>query len=215
MKKIKSLMFLVTTFVLVASIAQAGLAPSNLPSSSYYQGRHSFSEDMGSGVVISGHLEFAVYTGTEALDAIEATGYEGDADYVYAYQVFNYQESDAAMTYFAVTGVDPATVESDNINAMEDFSGSGTGIEPSNYGFNIDQTKGVWEFNSTTLIQGEKSWFLFIYSDHDWIAGDIQLQAIYDDDVPVPINDGSNEIPEPMTLALLLGGVVMCLKCKK
>ena len=213
MKKIKSLLLLAMLFVFATSIAQAGLAPSYLPESTYYQGRHSFSEDMGNGVVISGHLEFAVYTGTQAVDAIEATGYEGEADYVYAYQVFNDQESDAAMTYFAVTGIDPTAVESDGIDTMEDYSG--TGIEPSTYGFNADQTKGIWEFNNTTLIQGEKSWFLFIYSDYDWVAGGIQLEAVYDDDIPVPIDDGSDNIPEPMTLVLLLGGAALSLKFKK
>ena len=213
MKKIKSFLFLVMAFVFMASIVQAGLDPSYLPPSTYYQGRHSFSEDMGNGVVISGHLEFAVYIGTDAENAITMTGYEGEADYVYAYQVFNYQESDAAITYFAVTGIDPTTVESDGIDAMQDFSGSG--IEPSNYGFNADQTKGVWEFNNATLIQGEKSWFLFIYSDYDWVAGDMQMQAFYDDDIPVSIDDGSNNVPEPLTLALLLGGAVLSLKRKK
>jgi hypothetical protein len=164
---------------------------------------------MGSGVVITGRLEFAVYRGTQADDAIEATGYTGDAEYVYAYQIFNDQQSDAAITYFAVTGVSPTAVESDAIDAMEDYSG--TGVEPSVFGFNADQTKGIWEFDNALLIQGKKSWFLFIYSNYDWIAGSMQLEAIYDDDIPVPDGDG-NSVPEPATLALLFGGTLLSLK---
>lgn len=210
----KNFLFSIIATVLAASTVQAGLAPTNLPTSSYYQGRYSFSEDVGGGVILSGHVEFAVYTGTEADDQIEATGYEGDTEYVYAYQVFNYQESDAAMTYFAITGIDPTAVESDAIDAMEDSSAT-TGIEPSNYGFNAEQTKGIWEFNDAILIQGEKSWFLFIYSDFDWVAGGIQLQAAYDDDIPIPNDNGSSNIPEPATLILLVSGAIVSLRHKK
>lgn len=211
MKHILSLLIMVC--LLLAATAQAGLAPTHLPSSSYYQGRHSFSQDVGNGITLTGHVEFAVYTGTDAENAIAQTGYEGDADYVYAYQVFNYQESDAAMTYFAVTGVDPTAVDSDAIGAMEDFAG--TGVEPGDYGFTADYTKGVWQFNDATLIQGEHSWFLFIYSDYDWVAGDIQLQAMYDDDLPVPNEGGNNEVPEPATLLILAGGALLALRGRK
>ncbi len=202
----KILFFGIVVFALLLPAVQAGLAPSYLPASSHYQGRNSFSETLNDGSTISGHLEFAVYTGTQADDAIVNTGYEGEADFVYAYQIFNYQESDAAITYFAVTGVNPDSVELDAIDAMEDFAT--TGVEPSDGYFNAEETKGIWEFNNTTLIQGAHSWFLFIYSDDDWIAGEIELQSTYDDDIPVPT------APEPATMVLLLGGTVLALKCR-
>ena len=118
------LFFAISVCLMAGAAVQAGMAPSYLPTSDYYQGRRSFSENVG-GATLTGHVEFAVYTCTQAEDAISSTGYEGSAAYVYAYQVFNYQQSDAAMTYFAVTGVDPTTVSADSIDAMESYSPDG------------------------------------------------------------------------------------------
>jgi hypothetical protein len=204
----KSMFMLIMLGVLAVSTVHAGMSPTYLPTSSYYEGWHSFSENVN-GESLTGRVEFAVYRGTEADDAISTTGYAGEADYVYAYQVFVDQQSDAALTYFAVTGVDPTAVDSDGIGTMEDFAA--TGIEPGDYGFNADQTKGIWEFNNATIIQGEHSWFLFIYSNYDWTAGDIQVQSVYDDDIPVP-EGGNDNVPEPMTLVLLAGGALLTLR---
>lgn len=199
----KKLFFMMLVATLIA-VVHAGLAPTYLPESSYYQGRKSFNENLGNGIIVTGHLEFAVYKGTEADEAIAATGYAGDTEYVYAYQVFNDQQSNAALTYFAVTGINPGSVDSDDdIGAMDDSQG---GAEPTTQGFNSSLTKGIWEFGNAKIIQGDQSWFLFIYSNYDWIVGDIQLQAVYDDDLPVPI------VPEPATLALVLCGAVLSLK---
>ena len=200
----KNLLFCLFVVALLFGVVQAGLAPSILPESSHYQGRHSFSEVVGDGEKVEGHLEFAVYTGTQAEDMISDTGYQGEADFVYAYQIFNYQESDAALTYFAVTGINPATVEAGSIGAMDDLAG---GIQPDDGGyFNASETKGIWEFNNAKLIQGAQSWFLFVYSNYDWVPGGMELQTTYDDDIPTP------EVPEPMTLALFLGGTVLSLR---
>jgi hypothetical protein len=57
-------------------------------------------------------------------------------------------------------------------------------------------------------MEGEQSWFLFLYSDYDWIKGDIEVQRV-NDDIPVP------EVPEPATLALLACGTMLSLKRRK
>ncbi|MHC4835196.1 MAG: PEP-CTERM sorting domain-containing protein [Planctomycetota bacterium] len=49
---------------------------------------------------------------------------------------------------------------------------------------------------------------MFLYSDYDWIKGDIEVQRV-NDDIPVP------EVPEPATLALLACGTMLSLKRRK
>ena len=87
------------------------------------------------------------------------------------------------------------------------FDSEGVAPSPDGY-FNDSSTKGIWEFEGGTMVQGEQSWFLFLYSADDWIAGDIEIQPA-NDDIPIP------GVPEPTTLALLVCGAILSLKRRK
>lgn len=215
MKKI--LITLVLVLILTAS-AQALTTPSILPTTTdtHYYGAHDFLFDLGSEGTLSGRLEFAVYSGTQAQSMMDWTGHSGSPDtFVYAYQVFCDESSTAAMKYFLLTGINPTTIAS----VEEDISQQGTlnsasilsdGVKPKDDGgyFNDSKTKAIWEFEGGTMVQGEQSWFLFLYSQYDWIIGDIEVQPM-DDDIPIP------GVPEPTTMALLIGGMILSLKRRK
>ncbi|MCE5184668.1 MAG: hypothetical protein LLF76_00890 [Planctomycetaceae bacterium] len=177
----------------------AGIAPTFLPPSAHYQGRNSFSVNDG-GNLLQGHVEFAVYdTQTQPLD-----GYNSEQGrYLYAYQVFNYGSSTAPLMYFTLLGANFSglTLSSDD---TLDGKASG-GIESSGTRFE-GTTKAIWDFANGTLIKGERSWFLFFSSNSDWVKGDYQVKALYNDDVPSPTT------PEPLTLALLAAGAVLMRK---
>ena len=206
----KKILFALVMLSLLVSVTHAGLAPSILPPSSHYQGQYSDSFLDGT---LDIRLEFAVYKDNEAQTMQEWTGYTGEADYVYAYQVFSEQSSTAALTYFALTGINPSTIADveNDISENESLNGGAIqsgGVEPASSDFNTSVTKAIWQFDEGTLVQGERSWFLFLYSDSDWIAGGIEFQPS-NDDIPIP------EVPEPATLALLAFGAILSLKCRK
>ena len=218
----KKIAFTFMALLLLVSVTHAGLAPTFLPASSYYQGQHDRSFNLGTEGVLDVHLEFAVYrdetqhggTVNEAEVMQEWTGHTGNSSYVYAYQVFCENSSTAPLTYFALTGVNAAAIadiqkdigHSESLNSNAFVSG---GIEPSNSGFNASVTKAIWEFDGGSIAKGERSWFLFLYSDYDWIKGDIQIQAKADDDIPIP------SVPEPATFAMLIGGSVLLRRFRK
>jgi len=209
----------------LVSVTHAGL----LPPSSYYNGEASRSFDLDSDEVddLYLRLEFAVYRDETLSGGIDEaqiiqdwTGHTGGSDYVYAYQVFCEDSSTAPLTYFALTGIDPSTIASveNDISEQDELDSTyfSSGVQPKDDGgyFNDSVTKAIWEFGdgSGAIAQGEQSWFLFLYSDYDWIAGDIEVQPLADDDIPIP---GDNDIPEPATLALLIGGTVLSLRRRK
>ena len=207
----KKILFALMSLALLVSVTHAGLAPSILPPSSHYQGQYNNSFDLTSGGTLDIHLEFAVYTE----DQFDSIGYTGDSAYVYAYQVFSEQSSTAALTYFALTGVNPSTIADvqNDIGEVESLKGGSIqsgGEAPISSDFNPSVTKAIWKFDDGegAIVKGERSWFLFLYSDHDWIPGGIEFQPS-NDDIPIP------EVPEPATLALLACGAVLSLRRKK
>ena len=225
--------FMVVMMLVLLSVVHAGIAPSVLPASSYYQGRHSRSFDLGSEGVLDLRLEFAVYKGGEAATMMDMTGYTGDLvgsenAFVYAYQVFNDVSSTAELAVFSLTGINPNGIASvgtdisqaESMTAPDSTEFDSKGVAPSLDGyFDDSKTKGVWEFEGGTMIEGEQSWFLFLYSGSDWIKGDIEVQPLADDDVPIPGDSDSTtqdvSVPEPVTLALLACGAVLSLRRKK
>ena len=205
----KKILFLFVMLTLLVSVMQA----EPLPLSSYYNGQHDESFNLGSEGILDLHLEFAVYKDEEAQTMQDWTGYTGDADYVYGYQVFSEQSSTAALTYFALTGVNPSTITDvlNDIGEAESLN-NGTiqseGVSPISSSFNESVTEAIWEFEDGALLQDDRSWYLFLYSDYDWIAGGIEVQRD-NDEIPVP------EVPEPATLALLACGTILSLRRRK
>ncbi|MCI0500017.1 MAG: PEP-CTERM sorting domain-containing protein [Planctomycetales bacterium] len=203
----KKICIAIVPVLLMVPAVQAGLLLTDL-ASTYYKGQNVQTFNLGAEGTFTVRLEFSVYKDNEAQLMQDWTGYTGDVkDYVYAYQVFCDSPTTAALTNFALTGINPASIAS----ITEDIGQSGSvgghnsaGIEPKEDGyFNADVTKAIWRFENSTLVQGNKSWFLFLYSDHDWIKGDMEVQVAANDDIPIP------GVPEPATLALLAGGAVL------
>ncbi len=170
--------------------------------SSYYDGSTFYNTADG----LHGYIDFAVYDNRSEYESRYGLPAPGTGDYIYAYQVFHNSGTNPAVAYFAILGIDGASV--DGIDSHDDSSG---GIASSDEYY--ADSRGVWEFQSEIgegiLLASEHSWFLVLSSDSDWVKGDFEIKPA-ESGVPVP------EIPEPCTLALLgLGSVVMLIKQKK
>ena len=66
------------------------------------------------------------------------------------------------------------------------------------------------QFDEVAIAKDQQSWFMFLYSDSNYIAGDIKVQPD-NDDIPVP----DKPVPEPTTLALLGFGTILSLRRRK
>lgn len=171
-------------------------------------GKSSYYYNLGGGQVLDGWIEFAVYD-TFSTD-FEAPG---DKRYMYAYQIFNIgSNATAAVTYFTLTGISPEAIDSveDDIEVR-----SSGGVDPTDYYFNLSKTDAVFVFDDGMLIVGEKSAYLLLGSDYAPVVGGYEFAPSSDNDVPVPgddENNGGEQIPEPATLGLLLGGLVLSLR---
>lgn len=187
-------------FLLVAATSWAGMPGQYLPESTHYQGRNSFAVNEGDGKYLVGHVEFAVYDTQEQTLA----GYEGDGRYVYAYQVFSYSSSTAPLSYFSLLGANFSGIVQKYDDVL-DGAASG-GVTASGTRLADQGAKAIWDFTEGTLVESERSWFLFFSSDADWTKGDFEVKATFDDDIP---------IPEPITLGLLGGGILLMRRKRK
>lgn len=222
----KSFLFSVAVAMLMAPIVQANTAPAYLPTdaTTYYYGCNDKTFALNSGDTVKVRLEFAVYDGTQADDMREWTNYQGDATgFVYAYQIFCDDTNTAALASFSLTGINASGISSvtNDISQAASLTTSNSevfnsyGIEPQDSYFNDAVTEATWEFENGMMIHGESSWFLFLYSDADWVKGDFTIaEAAADDDISVPDGDGNSNIPEPATLLLLGIGALVSLKRK-
>jgi hypothetical protein len=194
--KMKKLILLL--IVLLVSVTHA----EPLPISSYYNGQQDEFFDLGSEGILNLRVIEKIYKDNEAQIIQDWTGYTGVADYVYGFQVFSEPSSTAALTYFAITGVNPSAITDvqNDIDASESLNSGiiqSGGIEPISSYYNASVTEAIWQFDEGTLIPGEQSWYLFLYSDYD--IDEIGMTGFR-----------VTPVPEPTTLLLLgMGGLLI------
>ncbi len=181
-----------------------------LPESDYVSGVSTY--DTGAGYI---YVEYAVYdTSIQDLE-----GYDGDQQYVYAYQVLNFSSVDIAA--IAILGFDPMAVTSDSLDVSDELDTEvlTAGMDATAL-LDTEDVEALYVFDGGAVVAGETSWFLLMYSDYDWVKGSYEINPS-DTDIAVPgqePDDGTetdNTVPEPATLALLLGGGLLSLKRKK
>jgi hypothetical protein len=194
-RKINLVSILIAALLLIQT-AQAGLVE-YLPASSLYQGRNYFSTAVD-GKVLVGRVDFAVYDTTTQVVGITAP--DPAKKYLYAYQIFCDQASEAAMKYFEIGPIGGGAITSQT--SIGTAADGHFGVDATNSFFNPypDPLVAAWEFNNGLLVADAHSAFLLISSDHNWTKGAFSLTAS-NIDTPAPN-------PEPATLALLgLGGL--------
>jgi hypothetical protein len=213
MKKFALLSLMIAAMMIPA--AHAAFTLTELPDGyvADWAGKSSYYVNLGGGQILHGHIEFAVYD-TQAGDVgIVAPG---GHQYVYAYQVFNTGTyATAALNYFGLKGINPDAIAS--MNDIDTAQNPGNGIDATQSYFNASKTKAVFEFDGGVLVVGENSFFLLIGSDFAPIVGGYEMVANPNDDIIVPGDDtgNGNNIPEPATMALLLGGTLLSLRKRK
>lgn len=210
MKKIRLLSLL---FLAVLFVQSADAVLTYLPYSSHYQGTSYFDyTDTG----VRGRVEFAVYDtlGPYGNEWADPTGFAtpGDGRYVYAYQIFNDDDSADIIEGFTMWANDYHVLDISGMGAQDpqeaDYIFDLDFVEPTDSGTSNGGQQAWWAFDGGFFVAGEDSWFLIFSSNNDWTAGSYWIGPI--SDVPPVPN------PEPCTLALLgLGSAVLFTKRKK
>ncbi len=204
----KIILFSLMVFgVLFIQSAQAAL---DWQEGSIYSGE-SFRRIQVNGGFLAVRVDFAVFDTEANPDAWGGeNGFDipGDGQYVYAYQIFNYQgPSTEALGSFGLLNENGQDVNEADAAIM------GTGWENDMTQEDISPeetpTASSWAFNGF-FFPGEHSSFLVISSDHSWVKGDYSLGAYQDPDFPVQGN------PEPATIMLLgVGGLTLFTKFRR
>ena len=196
--------------MLLVAVTAAHAALTFLPESDYVSGMSTY-DTGGSGYI---YVEYAVYdTSIQTID-----GYDGEERYIYAYQILNGSSID--IESIAILGFDPlAVTSSDYLDTSDELDGSTTDGMDATALLDTEDVKAYYVFDGGAVVQGDTSWFLLMYSDYDWVTGSYEINPS-DTDVPVPgdstdDSDQDNNVPEPATLALLLGGALLSLKRTK
>ena len=209
---------------LFAQNAYATLAPM-LPTSTYatavgnWQGSTYYDEVIGEDHLY-GRIDFAVYDTEGTMSGAEigfvdafATDMPQMEQYLYAYQIFNdYEEdSDKAVSYFAVFNLAETTldVDEENIGSGDDSAG---GVEPSSWSLDKDEpsdednSRVIWNFGGGLIYKGDHSWFLVFSTDSAPVVGDYEIRS----------QEPEFPVPEPGTMALFgLGGLLFFRKRSK
>jgi hypothetical protein len=211
-------MGMVVLAILVPAV-NAGYTPSELPGGYIggWEGKSSYAVNLAGGQVLQGHIEFAVYDSQAAGN--QDMFVPGDRRYLYAYQIFNIgNQATAALSYFGITGITPSGITS------RDDTGTyavADGVDATASSINLSKTAASFEFDNGILAVGKKSYFLLLGSNAAPVVGGYEVVAPADDgDVPIPgdnddVPSPDTAVPEPATIALLLGGVLMGLRKRK
>lgn len=197
--------------------AVAGLTPTQLPSGymAGWEGKATYAENLGGGQILHGHIEFAVYD-TQAAGNGDIF-VPGNRRYLYAYQVFNNgSQATAALSYFGLTGIKAGAITSSTDIDTKDADG---GVDATRAYFNLSKTAASFEFDNGILAVDGKSFFLLIGSNSTPVVGGYSVIAPEDDgEITTPGGDdntGEQPIPEPATMAILLGGTLLSLRKRK
>ncbi len=155
---------------------------------------------------IVGRIEFGVYD-TQVAGGL-AFSSPGNRRYVYAYQIFTNQNSLTAVDYFMLTGINPSGIaDAQDIDTYDTPGGVGVSEDPY---YTLAKTEAIFRFQDGVLIQGANSVILLLGSDATPIIGGYSFVPPQDGTAPVP-----GEIPEPATIALLMGGALLSLRKRK
>ncbi|MHC5084605.1 MAG: hypothetical protein ACYSOV_03270, partial [Planctomycetota bacterium] len=86
---------------------------------------------------------------------------------------------DAPKLVVAVFSREDFDEELPEAGTLNDGAFQSEGVQPTSSAFNDSVTKAIWQFDDVAIAQGDQSWYLFLYSDYDWIAGDIEVRGGY------------------------------------
>lgn len=198
----KSLLWVVV--LLLAAVPSVHASLTLLPASDYISDVSYFNTG-----TTSGYIEYAVYDTTTQ----ELTGYNREERFIYAYQIFN--TSGADIDAIAILGFDPMAVTSESLDVSDTLGDSTTSGVDATALLDTEDVEALYVFDGGAVVAGDTSWFLLIYSDYDWVQGSYEINPS-DTDITVPGDEtGDGDVPEPATLALLLGGGLVSLIRKK
>ena len=154
------------------------------------------------GQSIYGTVDFALYD-TSELDV----GFDtpGNKRYLYAYQIQTAgTDPEAILPYFILKGIGSGSMTSNDQIGYESVD---DGIDPTSSLFNDNFTEAYFHFADGILAVGEKTALLLLGSDYLPVMGSYSFEP-EPGKTPVP----GNPVPEPTTLAILLGGSLLALR---
>ena len=216
--QIRKISFFIVLVVATLLVQIAGATTTTiLPPSSHYQGR-SYFRTLTSDGILSGRVEYAVYD-TQGGNEFAQTGFTGNGQYTYVYQIFNDGDDTASpLEYFAIFGIGEGAIfdMTTDIDSIDDNSGgiSSTAMYFGVHDANVGPDNAVWEFEAdNNLVIDAHSFFLIISSNYDYTKGIYSVTKSTSPYVPLP---GDAHAPEPATLALLgLGTMVTLLRRRR
>jgi len=188
--------------VMVAALASSASA---IFDNAYKDGVTNYSESWGDGQ-LTGAIAWGVYDGHDDFESdFDSLSAPGEGNFVYVYQIFNFEQSVSPVSYFSILGVAESEVDG---QSAEDDSLVGGFDTHQPYSMDVNDTDGAyWEWESdlgtySYILQEDASWLLILTSDFGPVDRDYEIRGV--DSLQGPGDDGS--IPEPITIALLGAG---------